>query len=217
MSPKDKEKYLTKAVKKTKRQINGYKVIVGPSPTDKTTKVSVTRVWPPKEEIILRWTSDTVSLPTKDKPFVVLQLTQAQIDAIPKDQYVVAVIGPAKPAFVVAPGTGEQLFITFIAHLEALKKDGNDLFTLIRNYTRDGGGGMPPENEMFLPPIDDNKMSDCIMRVILHFFGDNDKIKLHGHEYKLSEFCVLIHYYFLRINVLKKKGRQPFCNYLEEK
>ena len=220
MSQKDKNHNLEKTIRKTIRQINGFKVRTGKTPTGTAPKVSVTRVWPPKKEIILQWTSDSVRLPTKDNPIIVQQLTQAQIDAIPRDRFAVAVIGPTKltaPTFVVVPGTGEQLFLTFITHLDELKKDGNDIFALIRNHTRNGGDDIPPENEMFLPPIDDNKMSDCIMRVILHFFGNNDKAKVHGYELKLSEFCVLIHYYFLRINVLKKNGRKPFCEYLEKK
>lgn len=220
MSQKDKNHNLEKTIRKTIRQINGFKVRTGKTPTGTAPKVSVTRVWPPKKEIILQWTSDSVRLPTKDNPIIVQQLTQAQIDAIPRDRFAVAVIGPTKltaPTFFVVPGTGEQLFLTFITHLDELKKDGNDIFALIRNHTRNGGDDIPPENEMFLPPIDDNKMSDCIMRVILHFFGNNDKAKVHGYELKLSEFCVLIHYYFLRINVLKKNGRKPFCEYLEKK
>ena len=223
MSKKAKEKNLQKAMKQVTRRINGFKVRTGKSPTGTVPKAFATRVWSPKgspkEEFILQWASDTVCLPTKDNPIIVQQLTQAQIDSIPRDKFAVAVIGPVKlvPSFVVVPGTGEQLFITFIAHLDALQKDGDDIFAFIRNHTRNGDDNIPPENEMFLPTIDDNKMSDCIMHVVIHFFGNNDKIKLHGHEYKLSEFCVLIHYYFLRINVLNKKGRQPFCKYLEDK
>lgn len=204
------------AIKKEKKKF--YKVGTGKSLTDSVTKVSIT-VYPPKEEITLKWASNPVYLPTKDNPVVVLQLTQAQIDAIPRDQFDVVVLGPAHlcaPTFTVASGLGEQLFTTFVMHIDELKNDGNAFFTLLRNYSRNNGGDEPPTN-IFLTPIDENKMSDCIMRVVLDFFGGNNKITLHGLTFKVSEFCVLIHYYFLRINVLKRKGRKPFCEYLEKK
>lgn len=205
------------AIKKEKKKI--YKVGTGKSLTGTVTKKYVTRVYSPKEKNTLKWASNPVCLPTKDNPVVVLHLTQAQIDAIPRDQFDVVVLGPAHlcaPTFIVSPAPGEQLFLTFVTLVGQLQNDSNAFFTLLRNHSRNNGGDEPPAN-IFLTPIDENKMSDCIMRVVLDFFGNNKIITLHGHTFKVSEFCVLIHYYFLRINVLKRKGRKPFCEYLEKK
>ena len=59
-------------------------------------------------------------------------------------------------------------------------------------------------------------MSDCIMKAIIHFFGEEDTCKIMGKKYKLPAFCLLMHNYFIRIGILKNVTRTPFCNYLLE-
>ena len=220
MSPTGKSRKGYKAVKNRKYVIRHYKVCPGKSLTDPVTRRHTEHVIHlPKDVINLKWAPDTVFLPTKDNHVVVLNLTKAQIDAIPKDKYAVVVAGPAhlySPTGAVTPGSGDELYTTFVMHLKNLDKHSSAILTLIRKFERDNGGD-DPTKDIFLTPIDKNKMADCIMHVVLDLFGDKDKITLHGHELKLSEFFVLTHYYFLRINVLKIKARKPFCEYLEKK
>ncbi len=77
----------------------------------------------------------------------------------------------------------------------------------------------PPdqESDIFCLPINDGDMTDCIKKAIVHFFGDEDTCKIRGKEYKPAVFCLLMHYYFSRINILKNKTRTPFCNYLQKR
>ena len=76
----------------------------------------------------------------------------------------------------------------------------------------------PPSNsDIFYPPIDEDKLSDCIKMIINQLFGNSDKIKIYSQKIKVGEFCLLMHCYFRRIKILKKEGLKPFSDYLEKK
>ncbi len=74
-----------------------------------------------------------------------------------------------------------------------------------------------PHFGIFYTPINEDNLSDCILKIIDSYFGTSDVCKILGTEYKLPLFCVLMHYYFIRIGFLKNKSRQPFYLYLRMK
>lgn len=74
-----------------------------------------------------------------------------------------------------------------------------------------------PNSDIFFELIDENELSDCILKIIERYFGTGDTCKILGKEYKLGEFCVLMHFYFIRIGILDNQTRKPFCNYLQKK
>jgi hypothetical protein len=109
-----------------------------------------------------------------------------------------------------------QFYTALVSKLEKAKKDAEELYMENRRNTRCGGDGDPQEENLFYEPIDKYLMSDCIIKAKTHFFGDSDRCKLHGHEFKLAEFCLFIYYYFIRINILENKARQPFSEYMRK-
>ena len=108
---------------------------------------------------------------------------------------------------------GTKLYTTIIASIKDLKQNADELYYLNRRISRNLGGE-PPEHNLFYEPIDEGLMSDCIMKAIVKYFGDSDKCILHGYNFKLADFCLLIHYYFIRIGILKTTARKPFCEYI---
>ena len=89
------------------------------------------------------------------------------------------------------------------------------MYDVSRRLRRNPGGD-PPSSDIFYKPIDEGKLSDCIKKIIVNIFGDGDKGKICDREIKLVEFCLMMHYYFIRIKILKNTSRQPFCDYLEK-
>lgn len=75
----------------------------------------------------------------------------------------------------------------------------------------------PTESGIFYAPIDEDELSDCILKIIERYFGTKDSTKIMGTDFKLGEFCVLMHFYFIRIGIMENKSRQPFANYLTKK
>lgn len=75
----------------------------------------------------------------------------------------------------------------------------------------------PTESGIFYAPIDEDELSDCILKIIERFYGTSDSTKIMGTDFKLGEFCVLMHFYFIRIGIMENKSRQPFANYLTKK
>lgn len=120
------------------------------------------------------------------------------------------------PNVITVETDSTQEYMTIISLREAMNKEVDKLVDENRRLSRQSGGE-PPENTIFYEPIDDGRMSDCILKVIATYFGTNDKCRLCGHDFKLPEFCVLVYYYFLRIDILKNKARQPFSEYIRKK
>ena len=116
----------------------------------------------------------------------------------------------------VAPGDdGSRQYTTLIALAKEVIHNADDLYFINRRLIRDSGGE-PPGSDLFLPPIDAGLMSDCIKKIVLNIFGYGDKGEVCGGKIKLVEFCLLMHYYFIRIKILNNTSRQPFCEYLEK-
>ena len=180
----------------------------------------------------------TAFLPNRRVPMVVQKLTLRQIAEIPRDKYAVAIIEPeAMPTFdrrnlrnnrniqrhrVLAcnrriSGNGDltQEFTTAITLLHRVHQHVETIYYESRKLSRNNNDTPPPGGDIFLVPVDAGKMSDCIKKIVLDIFGNDDKGKICDRDTKLVEFCLLMHYYFIRIKILKNTSRQPFCEYLE--
>ena len=109
-----------------------------------------------------------------------------------------------------------NLYTAIITLTDRIKSNAERLYNENRQLARDQVDTPPQDSGLFIPPIDDVSMSDCIMKAIIHFFGEEDTCKIMGKKYKLPAFCLLMHNYFIRIGILKNVTRTPFCNYLLE-
>ena len=92
----------------------------------------------------------------------------------------------------------------------------DDMYSVNRRLSRNPGGDPPNESALFYEPIDEGRLSDCFMKIIADYFGDGDKCKLYGHDFKLHEFCLFVHFYFRRIGIMKTNARQPFSEYVRK-
>lgn len=117
------------------------------------------------------------------------------------------------PVTITSGVNGTKFYTAIIASIADLKQNTDKLYYLNRMISRNFGGD-PPEHNLFYEPIDEGLMSDCIMKAIVKYFGDSETCILHGYKFKLAEFCLLIHYYFMRIGILKTTARKPFCEYI---
>lgn len=196
-------------------------------------------------------------LPNSEVPYVVQKLTMGQIAAIPKDQFVVSLMGPSMPVMATAGGRkggGKSLTIRVRQHHQPMGSKGvvgfitqdpskminvgidstkefTALISLIsqagqqanllrgkyRQLSRTVTETPPTESGIFYAPIDEDDLSDCILKIIERYFGTKDSTKIMGTDFKLGEFCVLMHFYFIRIGIMENKSRQPFANYLTKK
>lgn len=122
-----------------------------------------------------------------------------------------------KPSSAVNIGKdGSKLYTVAIASLGELKEQIEGLYQSNRELSRNNGGGPPSESALFYEPIDEGRLSDCFMKVIANYFGDGDRCKLYGHDFKLHEFCLFVHYYFRRIGIMKTNARQPFSEFVRK-
>ncbi len=120
---------------------------------------------------------------------------------------------PTNEIKVEADGTKQYYAMVTLA--KQMVENAGDLYYINRKLRRNSDVAIASSG-IFLTPIDEGKLSDCIKKIILDVFGDGDKGKICDREIKLVEFCLMMHYYFLRIKILKNTSRQPFCDYLEK-
>lgn len=109
---------------------------------------------------------------------------------------------------------GTKLYTTIISLAKRIEQTADDMYFVNRELSRNPAGDPPSESALFYEPIDEGRLSDCFMKIIAGYFGDSDKCKLYGHEFKLHEFCLFVHYYFRRIGIMKTNARQPFSEYV---
>ena len=139
------------------------------------------------------------------------QRLQRRVNQIGKS----GVTGFVRKSSVTVAGTddGTKQYNTIISLAKQIILNADDLYS--NNSKRNPPDNDPPGGDIFLPPVDAGLMSGCIKKIILAVFCDGDKGMICNREIKLVEFCLLMHYYFIRIKILKNTSRQPFCEYLE--
>ena len=113
-----------------------------------------------------------------------------------------------------ASTNGTQEYTAVIALLQKVQHHVETIYYDNRELSRNKADGPPSESALFYDPIDEGRLSDCFMKIIADYFGVGDKCKLYGHDFKLHEFCLFVHYYFRRIGIMKTNARQPFSEYV---
>lgn len=114
-------------------------------------------------------------------------------------------------------GDGTQDYNVVIALLNQAKQHVETVYIENRELKRSQLDPPPTDSGIFYPPIDENKLSDCIKLIVNRFFGNEDKVKIFNLEIKVGEFCLLMHCYFRRIKIMKNEALKPFSDYLEKK
>lgn len=110
-----------------------------------------------------------------------------------------------------------KTFKTLIMLNDQSAENLNRAQELVRQVLRNQKDDPQPNSGIFFELINENELADCIQKIIKSYFGTGDICKIMGKEYKLGEFCVLMHFYFIRIGIMENQTRQPFCNYLQKK
>ena len=122
-----------------------------------------------------------------------------------------------KPSVAIAAEVdGTKQYTAMITLAKQVIQTADDMYNINRELSRNNGGGSPSESALFYEPIDEGRLSDCFMKIIAGYFGNGDKCKLYGHDFKLHEFCLFVHYYFRRIGIMKTNARQPFSEYVRK-
>lgn len=111
---------------------------------------------------------------------------------------------------------GTRLYTAMVTLAKQVIQTADNMYHVNRELCRNNGGGSPSESTLFYEPIDEGRLSDCFMKIIVDYFGEDDRCKLYGHDFKLHEFCLFVHYYFRRIGIMKTNARQPFSEYVRK-
>ena len=197
MVPKIKMYSSTKAIKRAKRLMGGYKRMT----TDMVPKIGL-------------------NLPDKRNPVIVRVVTRSELAAIPKDRYEVKVIRVMVPLLETDEVGGEEELMVAITNTEQLTKQLKKFRQNLRNRLRDnngGGGGDPSSENPFKAPINQYLMADCVIQVMEDFFHGEDKCTIYDQKYNNMEFCVMMHIFFKKIHFLKKETRLQFSKFLQNK
>ena len=111
---------------------------------------------------------------------------------------------------------GTKLYTAMVTLAKQVIQTADDMYYVNRELSRNNGDRQSSESALFYEPIDEGRLSDCFMKIIAGYFGEGDKCKLYGHDFKLHEFCLFVHYYFRRIGIMKTNARQPFSEYVRK-
>ena len=80
-----------------------------------------------------------------------------------------------------------------------------------------GGGGNTPTSRIFHRLVDEDKLADCIILIVRHFFQGEKECKICDVEFNLYNFFLLVQFYFKYIRILVNDKQLPFCKYLKKK
>ena len=152
----------------------------------------------------------------KKERYLPQKLRQLQRHHIGARDEIIGLVSKTPPDMSQIETEGTKTFktLTMLAGMsaEAMNRLESLFFAAMRNQI-----DAEPDCGIFYEPIDENQLSECIRVIIKDFFGVGDTCKIVNKEYKLPAFCVLMHFYFIRIGILENKARQPFYLYLLKK
>lgn len=80
-----------------------------------------------------------------------------------------------------------------------------------------GGGGTPPSG-IFHRLVDEDKMSDCILKIKDSYFHEEKECEIVKKKCNIYDFFMLVHFYFSYIGILEEDSSQlAYCTYLNNK
>jgi len=147
---------------------------------------------------------------------------------MPKAQRIKSLIGEGKnnslkavypwlKPVVKTDNPGAKLFLTMTRLLYHAALTNEEYYRTTVGLSHNQRDAPPePDSGLFYPPVDDVGMSDCIKEALIHFFGEKETCKIGVKEYKMAAFCLLMHDYFIRANIMKDTTRKHFCDYLRD-
>lgn len=112
--------------------------------------------------------------------------------------------------------TAESLYDAIVTLHASMGKKVEELYLENRRISRVSSDEETQKERLFHAPIDEGLMSDLIIRAKVYFFDSKDKFKLYGHVFKVPEFFLFVHYYFIRVKILKNTARKPFSEYVRK-
>ena len=156
------------------------------------------------------------ALPNDECPFVMRKVTRREIAGIPNDRYVVMELKMASGGHRISHGNSpeEKVHVTIGLAKQILEQMSSVRFD-IRKLSRISGGNDEPPSNIFIPPIREDMMSDCIAGVVGDFFHEENSCTICNRSYNRMEFCVLMHFYFKYIGILSKDSRLQFSTFLQ--
>ena len=129
---------------------------------------------------------------------------------------VIGLVSKTTPDIPQIEAEGTKTFKTLTMLLGMTSESLENLETLFRTAMMNPKAA-EPDTGIFCKPIDENRLANCILEIIKRFFGTKDTCLICSWECKLVEFCVLMHFYFIRLGILENKTRKAFCEYLLKK
>ena len=165
--------------------------------------------------------SEVPSMPNNNCPVVVRVAKRSEIKDIPSDRFSVTVIASLEsPHKISDVDNGEEKLLVAIRTTKMLERQLKSFRLGYRGQIRHGGGnggGELPPCHIFMAPINEDKLSDCIVQVMDDFFHDEKTCTICNMKITRMEFCVLMHIFFKNIGILKNKSRLPYSTYLQNK
>ncbi len=157
---------------------------------------------------------------TMSKPEVTCLVSGKELERLRSRNYQFRVIGRADGIEIVRDGVKEhdvayliEISDTLLRKLKTMRDDSRK-----ESRTNGGGGGGTPPSRIFHRLVDEDKMSDCILRIKDAFFHEEKECTIcQKEECNLYDFFILVRFYFCYIGILDKKISQlAFCRYLNE-
>lgn len=82
-------------------------------------------------------------------------------------------------------------------------------------FSGGGGGGGTYTSRIFHRLVDEQKLGNCIIFVMRHFFQGEKECKICNVEFNLYDFFLLVQFYFKYIHILENDKQLPFCDFLK--
>lgn len=158
-----------------------------------------------------------LELPTNEHPVFIGIAKRSQIAGIPKDRYAVSVIASLKSPHQINPvGEDDNELVIAISYI-------NKGYGMLKKHQKKQrvqkriNGMAQPSYHIFNPPVDEDKLAECIFDVMDGFFHDEETCTICNMKYNRMEFCVLVQLFFKYIGFLKVESRLAFSTYLQKK
>lgn len=110
----------------------------------------------------------------------------------------------------------EERLVAIIDNIKSLVSELEEIHENYRMNNTDNSKS-PRNHDIFLPPIEENKMADCILKIKNDFFGCKKTCTLADKTWNVTDFCLLMFLSFGRMQILRNPSRKPFCLFLQEK
>ena len=159
------------------------------------------------------------ALPNKEYPLMTRCISQRTLDEAPKDIYRVKALSPATDIDSIhnVSKDKEELVSDTIVLVKVLIQNLELIRNVILSMKRyDNIVNSQKPSRLFHAPLNEDKLSECIINVMDIFFHGEKNCTICDRNYSHAEFFVLVHIFFSHIAILKKDSNLSFSNFLKE-